>query len=107
MYEMKKRFSKGFLSKPSPPKKGEVNYPFIDRFTFVHFLIGVGYGWLGFGFGLTLLLALAWELLENPLKYHLPFIFPHGTADTLKNSVGDSLAVILGWGSALYFLRPM
>ncbi len=93
---------KTFLPKPPLAKKGEINYPFIDRFTFVHFMIGVGYGSLGLGFGLVVLLALAWELLENPLKAYFPFIFPHGTADTLQNSVGDSLAVILGWLTSRY-----
>lgn len=88
---------KSIFSKPPPAKKGEINYPFVDRFTFVHFMIGFGYGSLGLGFGLVVLLALVWEFLENPLKAHFSFIFPNGTADTLQNSIGDSLAVIFGW----------
>ena len=92
-----------YFAKPPPAKKGEVNYSFADRFTFVHFMIGFGYGSLGLGFGTALFLALAWELLENPLKVYLPFIFPHGTADTLQNMVGDCLAVILGWMISRYF----
>ena len=97
-------FLKKLFLKPPPAKKDEVNYPLIDRFTLVHFIIGVGYGLLGLGFGWTLFLAIAWELIENPLKVHLPFIFPHGTADTLQNSVGDSLAVILGW-ALIHFMQ--
>lgn len=91
------------MIKPSPAKKGEINYPFIDRFTFVHFMIGFGYGLIGFNFWVVFFLAIFWELIENPLKAHLSFIFPHATKDTLQNSVGDSLAVILGWIISFYF----
>ena len=83
---------------PPPAKKGEVNYGFVDRFTFAHFAIGFAYGFLGFGFGATLALALAWEAVENPLKAYLPRLFPHGTADTLANIAGDTVAVLTGWG---------
>ena len=95
---MKKQLSKIFFPEIAVAKKGEINYAFIDRFTFVHFIIGLGYGWLGFSFWLVVLLAVAWELIENPLKAYLPFIFPHATADTFKNSAGDTLAVLFGWG---------
>lgn len=80
-----------------PSKKGEINFHFFDRFTLIHFIIGVFYAELGFSFILMLALALVWELLENPLKAYLPFIFPHATADSFKNSLGDTLAVIAGW----------
>ena len=86
---MRNKLAQYFLSKPPPAQNGEINYPLIDRFTFVHFMIGFGYAFLGFGLGPVLFLALAWELFENPLKVHLSFIFPHATADTLQNSVGD------------------
>ncbi|MBI4208503.1 MAG: hypothetical protein HY538_02200 [Deltaproteobacteria bacterium] len=101
---MKKGFREIFLAKPPPAKKGEINYSLIDRFTLVHFMIGFGYDLLGLSLGLVVLLALVWELLENPLKAHLPFMFPHGTADTLQNSVGDTLAVILGWIISRYVI---
>ncbi len=93
-----------FFSKPPPAKKGAINYHFVDRFTFVHFMIGFGYGAFGLGFFWVLLLALIWELIENPLKFYLPFIFPHGTADTLQNATGDFLAVLFGWLVNRYFL---
>ncbi len=101
---MKKRFREIFLPKLPLAKKDKINYSLIDRFTFVHFMIGFCYELLGFGFGLVVLLAIAWEFLENPLKAHLPFIFPNGTADTLQNSVGDTLAVILGWTISFYVI---
>jgi hypothetical protein len=89
--------------KPPPSKKGEVNYALFDRFTFVHFAIGVGYGLLGFSFLMAIALALIWELIENPLKVRITYIFPRATADTLKNSIGDGLAVFAGWGMSHYF----
>lgn len=68
-------------------------------------MIGVCYGWLGLRFLPVILLALAWELIENPLKAYLPFIFPHGTADTLQNALGDCLAVFSGWAVWNYFVN--
>lgn len=82
---------------PPPARPGEVNHAFVDRFTFVHFGIGMAYELLGFTLELALLLALAWEILENPLKAYASFLFPHATADTLANSLGDMLAVCAGW----------
>ena len=91
-----KKFIKILFAKPPPAKKGEVNFSFIDRFTFAHFLIGFAYMYFGLGFFVVFLLAVFWELIENPLKFHFPSIFPHSTADTLQNMLGDCLAVILG-----------
>jgi hypothetical protein len=82
---------------PPPAKPGEVNYDFFDRFTFVHFGIGVAYGALHFPLAWVVALAVAWELVENPLKAYLPFVFPHASADTWKNSSGDTAAVLSGW----------
>ncbi|MBI4412472.1 MAG: hypothetical protein HY541_08315 [Deltaproteobacteria bacterium] len=95
---------KKLLSKPPPAERGQVNYHFVDRFTLVHLAIGLGYGWVGFGFWSVLLLALAWEFIENPLKVHFPFVFPHATADTWQNMAGDSLAVVLGWQMSGYII---
>jgi len=85
------------LRTPRQARPGEVNYGFVDRFTFAHFGIGLVYALLGLNFLIAILLALAWEIIENPLKAHVPSIFPHGTADTLRNSIGDTLAVLAGW----------
>lgn len=82
---------------PPPAHPGEVNWPMCDRFTLVHFGIGCTYAVLGLPFLVTLVLAVLWELVENPLKAYCPWIFPHATADTLRNSIGDSLAVCGGW----------
>lgn len=85
----------------------EVNYNAIDRFTFVHLLIGGVYYFLGLGFIWTLFLALFWELIENPLKANLRFLFPHATADTWINAIFDSLAVLIGWGILVFVDRVL
>jgi hypothetical protein len=74
-----------------------VNHDFVDRFTPIHAGIGATYGLLHLPPAAVLLLALAWELLENPLKAFMPALFPHATRDTLRNMVGDVLAVFCGW----------
>lgn len=87
---------------PPPAKRGEINFSFIDRFTFVHLSIGIIYAFMGLSFFVTLELAIFWEVIENPLKAYIPQIFPHATADTWKNSLGDSLAVCFGWATITY-----
>lgn len=94
---LKNTFKKIFFPDLPVAKKGEVNYPFIDRFTLAHCMIGFAYGWFELGLVMVIFLAVFWEFVENPLKARLPFIFPHATADTLQNAVGDTLAVLLGW----------
>jgi hypothetical protein len=86
-----------FAGMPPPARKGEVNYSWFDRFTFIHFGIGVAYAVFGLSAGAALGLAILWEVVENPLKANVPFIFPHATADTWKNMAGDILAVLSGW----------
>jgi hypothetical protein len=82
---------------PRKARPGEVNHPPVDRFTLAHAAIGAAYALLGLGLLPVVALALAWELVENPLKAWLPKLFPHATADTLPNSIGDTAAVLLGW----------
>jgi hypothetical protein len=83
--------------KPRPANKGEINYHLIDRFTLAHLALGLAYGGVGFGFWTALALAAAWEAIENPLKANFAFLFPHASADTLRNMLGDVSAVLLGW----------
>lgn len=93
-----------FERNPKPAQKGEINYHWFDRFTFAHFAIGVAYGLMGFSFWFMLFLAILWELVENPLKGRLGFLFPHSTADTWQNAVSDTIAVVLGWSISQYWL---
>ena len=90
------------MKKPRPARPGEINYPFMDRFTLAHFAIGVIYGRLALSWWLALTLAVFWELIENPLKAYCPRIFPHATADTWQNSLGDCVAVMAGWALVSY-----
>lgn len=82
---------------PQPARPGDINWPLVDRFTFVHFTLGVLYAYLDFNFFTSFMLAIFWEVLENSLKAYVPMLFPHATADTWRNSLGDILAVCLGW----------
>jgi hypothetical protein len=88
---------------PPQAEKYSINYSFFDRFTFVHFLIGVFYGMLNLSFVTAFVLSFFWEFIENPLKAYFPQLFPHATSDTLKNSLGDTLAVCSGWGLVFFF----
>lgn len=90
---------------PPSSRPGEINYPFMDRFTLIHFGIGMGYAAWRLSFASTIALAITWEIIENPLKVYVPELFPHATADTWKNSLGDTLAVACGWLSSSYFVN--
>ena len=101
------RWIEKILEVPAMARPGEVNYSLVDRFTLVHFAIGTVYGSIGFSFPVVAFLAILWELVENPLKINLPFIFPHPTADTLQNAIGDVCAVILGWSTCIFMIKPL
>ena len=85
-----------------PARPGEVNYPIFDRFTLAHLAVGATYGFLALSFLAAALLAVAWEFVENPLKANFPRIFPHASRDTLRNAVGDIVAVLTGWAVVTY-----
>jgi hypothetical protein len=76
---------------PPPAKRGEINFPFIDCFTFVHLFI----------YGSFIVYGTCTRYFQgsdrNPFKAYISQIFPHTNADTWKNSVGDFMAVCLGW----------
>jgi hypothetical protein len=91
------------FDRPPLAQPGEVNYDTFDRYTWAHLAIGVFYGALQLHLLWVFVLALGGELVENGLKAKLPFIFPHATADTLRNSVGDIAAVLAGWGLVHFF----
>jgi hypothetical protein len=76
---------------------GEINHGFVDLWSVVHGLVGVGAVVLGLGFWPTLAIAVSWEFVEHLLKDLIPAMFPHATQDTLTNAVGDVLSTMLGW----------
>ncbi len=77
----------------------------LDRFTAVHFAIGVGYGLLRLELWVVAVLAVAWEVVEDLLKAWVPVIFPHGTRDTLRNAISDAIAVFAGWAITFFLLK--
>src|SRR5262245_21545889 len=79
---------------------GEVNFGWVDPYTFIHGLIGVIAAAVGLRFGAVLGLAVGWEIAEHLLKVLIPSVFPHVTQDTWQNSCGDVLATTIGWGLA-------
>lgn len=85
------------LRRPPPARPGEVNYPWMDRFTLIHFGIGVVYATFRLRLVSAVGLSIVWELIENPLKAYVPALFPHPSADSWKNSLSDTLAVTFGW----------
>lgn len=81
-----------------------MNYALVDRFTLVHAAIGGTYALLGLGAVVAFVLAVVWEVAENPLKARVPALFPNATRDTLRNAVGDVIALMCGWAIARWFL---
>lgn len=90
---------------PPAAQRGQLNYEFFDRFTWIHLGIGGVYGFIGLPGWAALVLAIGWEVIESPLKYHVPLLFPGATADTWMNIVGDIAAVVLGWEVATWITR--
>lgn len=79
-------------------RNNEVNFHIVDRFTLVHFGVGVVLGLIGFKWWAAAGTAIGWEVIERPLKRTIPQIFPHSTQDTFANAAGDATAMVVGWG---------
>jgi hypothetical protein len=75
----------------------EINQAPIDRFSIGHAVIGAGLGWAGVRPELALGSAVAWELIESPLKATYPAIFPHASPDSRANALFDVGAWIAGY----------
>jgi hypothetical protein len=76
----------------------------LDQYSLLHFAVGiVAYFW-GVGAWATLVVHTLFELLENTEK-GMRWINTYATwwpggkpyADTVKNSIGDTVATMLGW----------
>lgn len=79
---------------------GEINGEAFDRYTLLHFGVGLVFGLAGAPAFASSLVAIGWELIERPLKDAFPVAFPVSTQDTAVNSLVDSGAMMLGWGIA-------
>jgi hypothetical protein len=79
-------------------RPGEPNHGLVDRYTPWHVVWGGIMGMSGIvSWPVALGLSIAWEILEHPLKDHVPVLFPKSTQDTLANSAGDIAANMIGW----------
>ncbi len=79
-------------------KEGEIDHHTIDRFTPAHFAVGAVMGLLRAPWWAAVGAAVAWELVEDPLKKRHPGLFYQPTIDTPDNAVCDAAAWVLGWG---------
>jgi hypothetical protein len=81
-----------------------MGYYFVDKFTILHFLLGIIAYYIGISFVLWIITHVTFEILENTkegmyfITTYLTF-WPGGkkSPDTLMNSLGDNIFAILGW----------
>jgi hypothetical protein len=76
----------------------KTNVAAIDRYTAAHLGLGTLYGIIGQPWWVALGTAVVWEVIERPLKRHVPSVFPAESQDSLANSAADVAATMLGWG---------
>ncbi len=84
-------------------RPGEINGSAFDRFTVGHAAVGVILGLVRVPWWVALGTAVGWEIIERPLKRHVPQMFPHATQDSLPNALVDVAAMVLGWGAMSLF----
>jgi hypothetical protein len=71
--------------------------PIADRWTTGHASVGVLYGVTKMPWWAALGLAIAWEVVENPLKDRYPDFFPDSRHDSYPNAAVDTAAVMVGY----------
>lgn len=82
---------------PRRARKGEHNYPLIDKYTTVHATVGACMAladappWMAFA------ATFIWEVAEPQLKAQMPQVFPKSTRDTPQNKIGDSVAFMAAY----------
>ena len=81
----------------------------MDRFSYLHFSVGVIFYYWKIGLIPSLILHTVFEVLENTefgmnIINNYITLWPGGKphADTFTNNVGDTIFFILGWLSAQY-----
>jgi hypothetical protein len=78
---------------------------FMDRYSLLHFCVGVVAYFLGIPFVLWVLLHFCFEVLENIpssvnfIDHYFKMFWPGGKhePDTILNSMGDNFFAIIGW----------
>jgi len=82
-----------------------------DQYTLLHFAVGIlAYFW-GISFFNTFIIHTIFELVENTqvgmkfINTYFKGIWPGGKsyADSVTNSVGDTIGILIGWLVAYYF----
>lgn len=69
----------------------------IDKYTLGHLAWGGVLAALGVPFWGVFAMSIGFELLEQPLKVHLPELFPEPLRDPIGNQVMDTVGVLTGW----------
>ena len=77
---------------------------FIDKYSLLHFAVGILFRFFNINFTISLLLHILFEVIENSkqgiyfIDHYLTF-WPGGKrkSDSLINSVGDTVFFSLGW----------
>ena len=86
---------------PRVARKGEHNYPLIDKYTTLHATVGAGMALADAPPWMAFVATLVWETAEPQMKARMPEVFPRSTLDTPQNKIGDSIAFM----AAYYAMR--
>ncbi len=88
---------------------------FVDKFSLLHFCVGVVAYYLGVPFILWVLFHICFEIIENSpssvffIQTYFNFFWPGGKhePDTPINMFGDNIFAILGWLTPYFLFGPM
>jgi hypothetical protein len=84
-------------SDPGADESAGVNGDTFDRFSALHFGVGVVAGLARVHPALFVAAGVGWELAEDRLKEEVPEAFPHPSPDSKRNALGDVLSGGLGY----------
>ena len=74
----------------------------IDRYIIGHLAWGGILAASGVPFWGAFALSVGFEILEQPLKEHIPSLFPEPIKDPIGNQVMDTVGVLTGWSIIRY-----
>ena len=81
-------------------RKGERNYPAVDRYSALHAAAGIGMALADAPPALAFMATIAWEAAEPQLKMKAPSVFPQSTLDSPQNKLGDSIVLLAAYYAA-------
>jgi len=88
------------MKMPRRARKGEDNYPVIDKYSGVHAAAGAGMALVDAPPAAAFLATITWEIIEPQLKARAPKVFPQSTIDTPQNKIGDSIVFLAAYYAA-------